>query len=135
MLGEFGTGDGYVRGRREGARRGGHDRGGLQGKRAGYERGDVRWTKITAAAAHGQGLRAYLFYTGPDGGILQSFNRVPFLLLLIGTTHPSMILLLDLVLFRQVDEKVTPDDDRDEGDDESGGILEIGEDVVRVVGA
>jgi len=46
-----------------------------------------------------------------------------------------MILLLDLVLFRQVDEKVTPDDDRDEGDDESGGILEIGEDVVRVVGA
>ena len=47
MLGEFGTGDGFVRGRREGVRRGGHDRGGLQRIRAGYEAGYVRWTKTT----------------------------------------------------------------------------------------
>jgi hypothetical protein len=36
-----------------------------------------------------------------------------------------MILLLDLVLFRQVDEEITPDDDRDEGDEESGRVLKV----------
>lgn len=43
-----------------------------------------------------------------------------------------MILFLDLVLFRQVDEKVAPDDDGQEGDDEAGGVLKVGEDDLRV---
>lgn len=65
--------------------------------------------------------RAYLLNPGPDSSILQPLDRVAFLLF----SHPSMILLLDLVLFRQVDEEITPDDDRDEGDEESGRVLKV----------